>query len=148
MLQSLQQLQHSAKDKTVIQLEGQNNTETTTLYRIIRKIESDGNTDIGISYAKISRPEDRQTGEPDKLNVEITMPYDFVLSAEPGSTRDSHTNKTIFGTALNRNTFPTKGLMLVQRFRWVQVGKNLKPTKQYVVTRVRIPLTAGKPKQM
>ena len=137
----------ATKDKTIIQLEKQGETnETNTLYRIVRGLEATGITSVGISYATMKRPEKRQAGEPDHLEVNVTQPHDFVLTV--ASTRESVTNKTIFGMNLKRDTFPTAALNLAQRFRWAPVGKNLKPTKQYVVTSKTIELKAGKPKQV
>ena len=78
----------------------------------------------------------------------MNTPMDFVLANEDSQPvhRESYNQRTTFGAKLKRSSFPTECLALAQRFRWVEVGKCLKPTKQYVVTSKRIDLKKGKPK--
>lgn len=137
----------NAEDKTIVEEETTaNRFEVKTLYRMIRGIESRGFSDISMSFATLKRPETRRPGEPDAITVEVTAPHDFVLQAQ--QERDAYTAKTIFGAKLTRHTFPSARLVLAQRFRWVEMGKCLKPTKQYVVTSKRIDLAKGKPKMV
>ena len=137
-----------AKDKTIIEMETENGKfEVTTLYKAVRKIESTGVTSVGLSYCKLTGSETRAPGQPDKLDVEEVTPMDYVLSTM-GSARDNFMNKAVFSCKLKRASFPTSALSVAQRFRWVSVGKNMKPTKPYVVTSAAITLTPGRPKRV
>jgi hypothetical protein len=70
--------------------------------------------------------------------------YEFILKQE--GARTAETNKTIFGNGLNLTTFPAVGAIVCHRLRWEAVGKNLKPTKPYVVAKHVINLVANRPK--
>lgn len=57
---------HPTKDKTLIELESDaSQFEVNTLYRSVRSIEGRGFCDIKLSYATMTRPENRTPGEPD-----------------------------------------------------------------------------------
>ena len=137
----------TTKDKTVIELEDQQGKfQVLTLYKAIRQLEASGNTNIGVSYCQVARPDDRKPGQPDALNVKMTSNMDYVTNAK--SSREQYTSKTIFGARLKRDTFPTAALVVAQRFRFASVGRNLKPVKPYIATVQAISLAAGKPKRV
>ena len=75
--------------------------------------------------------------------VNTTSDMDFKLNR---SENRDYNSKTIFAHKLQRTTFPTKALTVSQRFRFIPIGKNLKPTKPYVIATRKIDLKAGKPK--
>lgn len=119
--------------------------DVCTLYKAIRQIESTGVTNIGMSYVNLERPAQRQPGDRDHFEVKITSEMDYVLT-QPSTTRESLMSKTVFSVGLTRATFPTAALTVAQRFRYVSIGRNLKPVKPYIVTRRAIALQAKKPK--
>ena len=139
----------SAEDKTACQLEDeQGQIHETTIYKMIRKIEGQGNTSVKLSHYTVQRPASREVGKRDFFELSEIKAHDFVLKAASFQPREQESNKTIFGAGLKRSTFPTSGLKAVCRFRWEKVGKNLKPTKTHVALRHRLVLRAGKPKRV
>ena len=136
----------ATEDRTLVQMEQENGKfEVSTLYKAIRKIESTGMTSVGLSYCKLIRPEHHTPGQPDKLEGNVETEMEYVLTA---TARDNYMNKTIFSCKLKSKTFPTAALAVAQRFRFVSVGKNLKPTKPYIVTSRAVTLTPGRPKHV
>lgn len=132
------------EDKTIVQLElGSGKFEVKTLYRLVRGIEARGFADLVMSWATLKRPAARAPGQPDTIEVTMTSAQDFVLTGEGNR---EHSSKTVFGAKLTRSTFPTAALVLAQRFRWVETGKCLKPSKQYVTAAKRITLKPSRPK--
>jgi hypothetical protein len=79
-------------------------------------------------------------GEKDTIDVTTIKDMDYVIKSEHEV--NSLSIKTAWGFKLKRNTYPTSLLQVAFRFRWVAVGKCLKPTKPYIVTTKRFFVTA------
>lgn len=72
-----------------------------TLYKLIRKLESAGNSKIGLSYHKWSRPD--AVGGRDSLKIEQTALHAFKLKQ---TERGTETHRTIWGNPLPKS--PTR----------------------------------------
>lgn len=105
------------QDKSIIEVESEDKKSftVTTLYKEIRSLEARGHTEIGLSYATVQRPENRQPGQPDKLNITLRASMDFMLTEREAEA--ARTAKTIFSFKVTRKTFPTAALAAAYRFQ-------------------------------
>lgn len=137
-----------AEDKTLVEYEAEGGkVKVLTLYKLVRHLESMGETEINISWLKWNRPDARNNGQRDNIETSPTKGMVW-LPGKAIDAREKYTIKTVFSFALKNGCIDSQHLAIAHRFRWEPVGKNLKPLKPYIVTAHSITLAKNKPKQV
>ena len=133
-------------DRTLVFFEGYDTTPSgvMTFYSMCRVLEDKGIVNFKVANLELSR-EANSTSTADAITLKKTANKVFKFATD---TSDATAGKMFWRTVKQDAIKKSTTMVPCFRFRYEKVGKNLKPTKIFAVTKIALKLKANTPRRV